>query len=323
MSSGLGQINLMPLALTSDAAIRVLRRHPAQSVYSILKAAVRKIGFKLLRTNTYQALEDEVQQLNHVIREYQLKLERKPDYQTIMAQDQIRAGMADVEPEFLELYIRCREYTMTSWERLYALHKAVQYIVANAIPGDLVECGVWRGGSMRLAAMALLAGGATDRKLYLYDTFEGMTEPTQLDIDLYGNRAIDDWAQIKRRGVRWSYAPLDEVRRTIAATGYPMDKVILVKGPVEATIPQIIPNKIALVRLDTDWHASTLHAIEHLYPRLSSHGVLILDDYGHYKGARQAVDDYLASILPKPLLNRIDYSCRLALKPQDLPSTCS
>ena len=150
MSSGLGQIKLMPLALTSDAAIRVLRRHPAHSVYSILKAAVRKIGFKLLRTNTYQALEDEVQQLNHVIREYQLKLERKPDYQTIMAQDQIRAGMADVEPEFLELYIRCREYTMTSWERLYALHKAVQYIVANAIPGDLVECGVWRGGSMRL-----------------------------------------------------------------------------------------------------------------------------------------------------------------------------
>jgi len=257
-----------------------------------------------------------IQDLNSVVAEYQLKLERKPDYQTIMAQDQIRAGMANLEPEFLELYVACREFTMTSWERLYALYKSVLYIVENGIPGAFVECGVWRGGSMRLAAMTLLRMGVKDRLLYLYDTFEGMTEPTERDVDLHGNRAADDWVQVTRRGVKWAYAPVEEVRENIASTGYPMDKVMLVKGPVESTIPGTIPEVIALLRLDTDWYESTRHEIEQLYPRLSPEGVLAIDDYGHYQGSQKAVDEYFAHPGRKPLLNRTDYACRFAIKPR-------
>ena len=126
---------------------------------------------------------------------------------------------------------------------------------------------------MKLAAQALLALGVTDRTLFLYDTFEGMTEPDPaVDIDSSGNKAVNDWTEIQRRGVKWSYASVEEVREVIAGSGYPMDKVVLVKGPVEDTIPATVPDRISLLRLDTDWYSSTKHEIEHLYPRLSCTG---------------------------------------------------
>jgi hypothetical protein len=234
-----------------------------------------------------------------------------------MAQDQIRLGLSNLEPEFRALYEQCREYTMTSWERLYALYKSVQYLVENRIPGDIVECGVWRGGSMKLSAHVLLALGVTDRNLFLYDTFEGMTEPDpEVDVDASGNKAANDWLEVQRRGVKWSYAPLEEVRDVIAGSGYPMDKVVFVKGPVEDTIPATVPDRISLLRLDTDWYSSTKHEIEHLYPRLSTHGVLLLDDYGHYQGARRAIDEYFDRAGKRPFFTRIDYSCRAAIKSQ-------
>jgi O-methyltransferase len=258
-----------------------------------------------------------VADLTNIATEYQLKLERSYDYQAIMAQDQLRVGMSNLEPEFLALYEQCREYTMTSWERLYAFYKSVQYVVQNKIPGDLVECGVWRGGGMKLAAQALLALGAADRRLFLYDTFEGMTEPDPaVDVDSSGNKAVNDWTEIQLRGVKWSYASIEEVREVIAGSGYPMDKVVLVKGPVEDTIPATVPDSISLLRLDTDWYSSTKHEIEHLYRRLSPQGVLILDDYGHYRGAQQAIDEYFERAGKRPFLNRVDYSCRVAIKSQ-------
>jgi hypothetical protein len=258
-----------------------------------------------------------ISDLKAIITDYQLKLERSYDYQAIMVQDEIRLGLSSLEPEFRTLYEQCREYTMTSWERLYALYKSVQYVVENRIPGDIVECGVWRGGSMKLAAHVLLALGATDRTLFLYDTFEGMTEPDpEVDLDPSGNKAADDWLEVQRRDVKWSYAPVEEVRDVIAGTGYPMDKVVFVKGPVEDTIPATVPDRISLLRLDTDWYSSTKHEIEHLYPRLSTHGVLLLDDYGHYQGARRAIDEYFDRTGKRPFLTRIDYSCRAAIKSQ-------
>jgi Macrocin-O-methyltransferase (TylF) len=257
-----------------------------------------------------------ISDLKAIITDYQLKLERNYDYQAAMVQDQIRLGLSNLEPEFRALYEQCREYTMTSWERLYALYRSVQYVVENRIPGDIVECGVWRGGSMKLSAHVLLALGVTDRTLFLYDTFEGMTEPDpEVDVDASGNKAANDWLEVQRRGVKWSYAPIEEVRDVIAGSGYPMDKVVFVKGPVEDTIPATVPDRISLLRLDTDWYSSTKHEMEHLYPKLSAQGILILDDYGHYQGARRGVDEYLSKLDKKPLLQRIDYSCRVAVKP--------
>jgi hypothetical protein len=83
---------------------------------------------------------------------------------------------------------------------------------------------------------------------------------------------------------------------------------------VEKTLPSHAPAQIALLRLDTDWYASTRWELEHLFPRLSRNGVLIIDDYGHFKGARQAVDEHINLHKLPLLLNRIDYSGRIAIK---------
>ena len=174
---------------------------------------------------------------------------------------------------------------------------------------------------MKLVAHVLLSLGVTDRNLFLYDTFEGMTEPdADIDVDASGNKAVHDWSEIQRRGVKWSYAPIEEVQATIAQVGYPMERVKFIKGPVEDTIPAVRPEKLALLRLDTDWYSSTKHEMDHLYPLLVPQGVLILDDYGHYRGAARAVDEYIGDLEKKPLLQRVDYACRLAVKPVVDPS---
>ena len=98
------------------------------------------------------------------------------------------------------------------------------------------------------------------------------------------------------------------------STGYDIARTHFVAGDVEQTIPGVVPEQISLLRLDTDWYESTRHELKHLYPRLIRGGVLIIDDYGHWKGARQAVDEYLAETGAKLLLNRIDYTGRAAVK---------
>jgi hypothetical protein len=105
-----------------------------------------------------------------------------------------------------------------------------------------------------------------------------------------------------------------EVRAALLSTGYPAERVHLVEGRVEDTLPAAAPDAIALLRLDTDWYAGTKHELETLYPRLSPGGVLILDDYGHYEGARRAVDEYFADAGGRPLLSRIDYTGRVGVK---------
>lgn len=98
------------------------------------------------------------------------------------------------------------------------------------------------------------------------------------------------------------------------STAYPMENVHLVKGKVEDTIPKILPSQIALLRLDTDWYESTRHELIHLYPNLVKNGVLIIDDYGHWRGSKQATDEYFDGFAPKPFLQRVDYTGRLSIK---------
>lgn len=208
------------------------------------------------------------------------------------------------------------DFTATSPERIVSLCAAVRYIVANNIAGDIVECGVWKGGSMMAAARTLLSLGDTGRRLYLYDTFEGMPRPTESDISYGGEVAINKWERVKRSNgySDWVYSSIDEVRKAVYSVGYDNDLIHLIKGKVEETIPAEAPDTISLLRLDTDWYESTYHELVHLFPRVSSGGVLILDDYGHWLGARKAADEYIQENSVKILLNRIDYTGRIGVK---------
>ena len=210
---------------------------------------------------------------------------------------------------------------MTSVPRLQACIDAVRYAVAREIPGPFAECGVWRGGSVLAMILTLQELGVDDRDLYLYDTFEGMTAPTERDVSPRDGAALDDWTQATRQGDRpWAEVfganVFDEnsVRETLLASGYPADRIHLVRGPVEQTIPGQAPDGLAILRLDTDWYESTRHELVHLYPRLADGGVLMIDDYGHWEGCARAVDEYFAAHGPAPLLSRIDYTGRIAVK---------
>lgn len=221
-------------------------------------------------------------------------------------------ALYDFSEEQKEIILRAKPFTMTSVARMVSLINAVEYVSLHKIPGDIVECGVWRGGSMMTAALTLLRLGDTERELFLYDTFEGMSKPTDADSSLDGASASELLETTEKGTGVWCYASIEDVRENILSLGYPSDKIHLVKGKVEDTIPSRLPRSISLLRLDTDWYESTKHELEHLYPLLVRGGVLIIDDYGHWQGARKAVDEYFAG---KPMyLHRADYTGRVAIK---------
>lgn len=221
----------------------------------------------------------------------------------------------DMDNDFKSIYNKCKKYSMTSVERLFAMYKATEYIVDHKIPGDVVECGVWQGGSSMVSAYTLLNKNEASKRIYMYDTYEGMSEPTDKDISFNNESAKKQWELRKGEDYnQWCYSPLETVKKNLLSTGYPKNKLVFVKGKVEDTIPKKIPQKISLLRLDTDWYESTYHELIHLYPKLSINGILIIDDYGHWKGAREAVDKYFEENEIKILLNRIDYAGRIGIK---------
>lgn len=222
----------------------------------------------------------------------------------------------DMQGEFKEIYEQCMDYTMTSIERMYALYQSVKYIVNSKVAGDFVECGIWKGGSSMLIAYTLLKLGDLCRKIYLYDTFEGMPKPIVKDKLLSdGTPAINIWRKYQSGNTsKYCFATLEEVKNNMSLTKYPQDNMIFVKGKIEDTIPKIMPSKISLLRLDTDWFESTYHELNYLFPLLSSGGVLIIDDYGHWSGAKEAMDKYFLENNIHILLNRIDYTGRLGIK---------
>ena len=223
---------------------------------------------------------------------------------------------ADFDKATVDTYQKVKPYTMTTPERIASLCNAVNYLVENNIEGDFVECGVWRGGSTMAAIDTLLKANDKSREIYLYDTYEGMSEPTEHDKVFTGTAADELMNSSDREDATsvWCYSALEEVQKNVGSLKYPAAKVHYIKGKVEDTIPQNIPQKIALLRLDTDWYESTAHELKYLYPLLVPGGVIIIDDYGHWEGARKAVDEYIASEKLPLLLNRIDYTGRIGIK---------
>jgi O-methyltransferase len=224
-------------------------------------------------------------------------------------------------PADRQIIERALPYTMTGVARLQAVVDAVRYCVDRGVDGAFAECGVWRGGSVLAMVLTLQDMGASEREIYLYDTFEGMTAPTEHDVSAIDPPALHTWQKAERKRVRpWSGAFGPDVfnegavRDLLASTGYAEDNLQFVRGKVEDTLPDRAPEEISLLRLDTDWYESTRHELTYMYPRLSAGGVLIIDDYGHWEGCRRAVDEYFAEQAEPLLLNRIDYTGRIAVK---------
>ena len=216
----------------------------------------------------------------------------------------------------IETYNTVKPFTMTSTQRVHALIDAVNYIEKNNIDGAMVECGVWKGGSTMAMALTLKNLCAEDRDLYLYDTFSGMNTPSDHDISVHGLNAHEYFSKTKTSedSSDWCLASLDEVKKNVYSTGYSKEKFHFIRGKVEDTIPKNLPNKIALLRLDTDWYESTKHELTHLFPLLSPNGILIIDDYGYWEGAKKAVDEYISEKNICIFLNRIDNTGRIAIK---------
>lgn len=222
----------------------------------------------------------------------------------------------DMEAGFGSIYERSKPYTQTKMDNMYDLYSAVRFVVESGVSGDFVECGVWKGGSSMVAAFTFLTMGESNRRLWLYDTYAGMTEPDERDIKTYdGVSASTFWGPSQQDKVNlWNYSPLEEVKSNLRRTNYPQDHITFVKGRVEDTIPSVVPDSISVLRLDTDLYESTYHELCHLFPLLSDGGVLIIDDYGTWEGAKQATDQYFAENNISMLFHRVDEGARIGLK---------
>lgn len=217
-----------------------------------------------------------------------------------------------VDPPARDIVQKVEQFTMTDHLAIIGLIDAIDHIERTGVPGAVVECGVWRGGSSMAAALRLLAGGPPLRELWLYDTFSGMTAPSNQDVrNRDGLRAAVEFDRERsshpedRSAWYFADAPLDDVRANLDSTGYPHSLLHFVRGRVEETIPAAMPDSIALLRLDTDWYESTRHELEHLVPRVRPGGILIVDDYHYWRGSRKAVDEYFGARSGAPAFSRI------------------
>jgi len=204
----------------------------------------------------------------------------------------------------LNFFIRTvQPYSMTSIERITELYNSLEYVRLNNIGGDIVECGVWKGGNI-LGIMEYLHYHNINKNIWLFDTFEGMTDPEENDIDLNNNHA----STMLHIPVVLAFSPIDEVKNNLSKSNFNKDSLRFIIGDVSETLKEKIniPKKISILRLDTDWYKSTKDELIYLYPKLVNEGVLIVDDYGHWRGSKQAVDEYFDG--KNIIIESIDYT---------------
>lgn len=251
-----------------------------------------------------------------------LKLIEGLGYQVQRTRDQyedVAVELTDVDIDLMK-YVLESGYTMTSIPRLVNTIKACTYAVENNIPGDFVECGVWRGGN-GILAKKIFQYLRSDKNVWMFDTFEGMTKPTILDVEHKSQIAAESQflARQKETHNEWCYASLDDVKKNCTDSGLDPDEFKFIKGDVCNTLrnKENVPSEICVLRLDTDWYESTKFELEILYPCLSHKGVLIIDDYGCWDGARKAVEEFFSTRPYKPLFNIVDFTGRSAIKIDD------
>lgn len=227
-----------------------------------------------------------------------------------------RAIPADFHPAMREIWPAVKPRTMVGLDKLNFFCDAARYVSTIGLEGSIVECGVWRGGAMLGCAMVLDSLGDHSRDLYLFDTYAGMSEPTEKDVHLWHGRTGEQFlADRANPGAPiWEVGQIGDVRAAFDTTAYPKERLHFIKGKVEDTIPDQAPQQISILRLDTDWYESTKHELVHLYDRLVPGGVLIIDDYGSWAGSKDATDEFFAELDSPPMLTRVGRG-RNAIKP--------
>lgn len=195
-----------------------------------------------------------------------------------------------ISDDFIRCYMPYHALTLVNWDACHTLYNAILHVIRNKVEGDIVECGVFRGGVSAFMAKVLVAQNSTFRKLYLCDTYEGMTVPDENDLVGSDSTKTSSAINLYFPGL----AKIDErsVEKVVRETGYPANNIVIVKGPVEETMPQQAPDKISILRLDTDWYKSTLHELDTLMSRVTRFGIVIVDDYASWDGARKAFHEY-------------------------------
>ncbi len=224
--------------------------------------------------------------------------------------------IAEISNDELKILKEITNFSMSTPANHWAIIQSLKHIKENDIKGDIVECGVWRGGNLILFKK-IIDKLNLEKKIFAFDTFEGMPEPGKEDFDLKNINAEKIYKNYKKKDLKWCFSNIDEVKSNVSKFFKNDYKNFnFIEGKVEETLmyEENLPQSISLLRLDTDFYESTKKELEILYPRLSKGGVLIIDDYGHWQGSRKAVDEYFN--LEKDFLwfHRIDYASRLHIK---------
>ena len=176
-------------------------------------------------------------------------------------------------------------HTMAKNGNLLNLHRLAGHVAAEKIPGDLVECGVWNGGSSAIMGKALMeCGGLKGRRLWLFDSFEGVPKPGEKD----------GWFERTFYFKGWNKGDIQHVREAFARLNVPMDNVRIVPGWFNQTLKSSAVERIALLHIDADWYDSVRDILEAFYERVVPGGFVVLDDYGSWQGCRSAVHDFIS-----------------------------
>lgn len=228
---------------------------------------------------------------------------------------EVRQFPQDITKEDMEIINYSIKYTVLDHSTIKSMIDAVKYLESNNIKGSFVECGVLKGGMIIAMIKTLQQLGINDREFYLYDTFYGMANPSEFDTRVSGEAGVTGKTVIDNKNLLG--IPLPQVKKNVLGTGYDASKIHFVEGMVEDTLPKNDLHDIALLRLDTDFYNSTKAELEYLYPKLSTNGILIIDDYGVWAGAKKATDEYFIKNQEQIFLSRIHpLGGRIGIKPK-------
>ena len=232
------------------------------------------------------------------------------------------------DKEFEKIIKQTKKKSFLQREGMESLYRQTIHVNKSKLMGDIVECGVWKGGSAALMAKANLLSGNKTRTIHLFDSFTDICEPCE---EKDGGRAIMEAKEFSQpEELQGKLVPLTgfydkfgghgtipDCKKLICGTmEYDEKKVIFHKGWFQDTIPRISKDidKISILHLDADWYESTKICLDHLYEKVEKGGFVIFDDYGTYEGCKKAVDEFMHSLANRPYLNEVDESIRYLIK---------